>query len=82
MTGLTGLRLAMTAQAWHRTPSTYIGLSGVDAFLVDEALATRLMIEARKALDRPKRSETLRDDERYATDADYDDDPELDEEAA
>lgn len=41
------------------------------AFALDEALAVVDQIAARKASEAPARAETLRPDERYATDDDY-----------
>ena len=67
-------RLTRTARHWGTRPSLLLRLEDdVIAFALDEALAASDLIADRKAAEKPARDESLRPDERYSVDEDYDD---------
>lgn len=77
MTSRESMRLARTADRWGTTPSRMLAIRDeVTAFLVDEALATRLELaefrERLAAMGRPKDDDLL-PDERYEDPSDVED---------
>lgn len=72
----TALRVAQTARAWRvQSPATtYLHVDdAVRAYLLDEAMATRLQVEDRRQQARAEGKAVLPPDQRYSVEADYDD---------